>query len=357
MLNETREKFDAYSGRIALLNGVSSSATKFNVTPAVQQTLEGKIKESSGLLKRINLVPVKNQEGAKLGLGVPGPIASRTKTSTGAKRTPRYPGQMDERGYRCEKTNFDTCVRYETLDAWAQFDNFETLLRDQVIQQCALDRITIGFNGTHVAEDTDLEEFPLLQDLNKGWLQHIREQAPEQHMRRIRTGGTDEAPTWRNEIRVGPGGDYANLDALVFDAIQGLHPWFRNATDLKALVSRELMHDKYFPVINQDQKPTETLAAQTVVAQKQIGGLPASTEASFPQGAVLITSDDNLSIYYQTGARRRHVKDAPESDQIEDYNSSNDAYVVERIGKAVLIENIVLGDWSEPDEEVVEGEG
>jgi hypothetical protein len=34
---------------------------------------------------------------------------------------------------------------------------------------------------------------------------------------------------------------------------------------------------------------------------------------------------------------------------VADYQSSNDAYVVERLQGAVLIENIVLGDWTKTE--------
>lgn len=348
MQNDTRLKYAAYSARIALLSGVASAAVMFTVTPAVQQTLENKIQEAAGFLKRINVVPVRDQEGAKLGLGITGPVSSRTNTAGGGTRTTKYPGTLDSRGYRCEKTNCDTHIRYETLDAWSQFPDFEIRVRNQIIQQKALDRIMIGWNGTSVAANTDLEANPKLQDVNKGWLQQVREQAPERRLYRIRNGGTDLAPTYRNEVRVGPGGDYENLDALVFDAVQLLDPWHREDTRLQAYVGRELMHDKYFPIVNQSEKPTETLAGQTLLAQKRIGNLPASVEAFFPASSVAISVDDNFSIYWQTGSLRRHLKDHPEKDQIENYESCNDAYVVERLGQIALIENIVLGDWSEP---------
>ena len=58
---------------------------------------------------------------------------------------------------------------------------------------------------------------------------------------------------------------------------------------------------------------------------------------------MLITSLQNLSLYYQTGGRRRFVKEAPEKNRIENYESSNDAYVVEDYGFGCLIENIVTG--------------
>ena len=64
----------------------------------------------------------------------------------------------------------------------------------------------------------------------------------------------------------------------------------------------------------------------------------------FPDNAILITRFDNLSIYFQEGARRRRVEDVPKRDRIENYESSNDAYVIEDLGLAALVENIELKD-------------
>lgn len=350
MRNETRVKFNAFSSRVALLNGVASAAVSFTVAPTVQQTLESKILESADFLKRINVVPVRDMQGAKLGLGNTGPIASRTNTANGGTRKTRATHTLDKRGYECKKTNFDTHIRYETLDSWSEFPDFETRVRDQCIQQQGLDRLIIGWNGTHVAEDTDIEEFPLLQDVNKGWLTILKEEAPAQVIPGINTAAEGQPAVYRS-IRVGKNGDFANMDALVMSAIMLMEPQYREDTGLEAICGRELLHDKYFPVVNQDHKPTDTLAAQTVVAQKRMGNLPANTQPYFPSASLLITRPDNLSIYWQVGGRRRHLKDVPENDQIENYESSNDAYVVERIGAAVLIEDIEFGEWPDPVEE------
>ena len=40
----------------------------------------------------------------------------------------------------------------------------------------------IGWHGTSTAPDTDRTANPLLQDVNIGWLQHIRTDAPAQVM-------------------------------------------------------------------------------------------------------------------------------------------------------------------------------
>ena len=67
------------------------------------------------------------------------------------------------------------------------------------------------------------------------------------------------------------------------------------------------------------------------------GGLRAVRVPGFPAGKVFITRLDNLSIYYQDGKRRRMVKDEPELDQVTDYQSSNEAYVIEDLEGACLV--------------------
>jgi hypothetical protein len=62
----------------------------------------------------------------------------------------------------------------------------------------------------------------------------------------------------------------------------------------------------------------------------------------FPANSLLVTRLDNLSLYFQEGARRRTIKDNPEFDRIDNFESSNDAYVLEDLGCAALAENITV---------------
>jgi P2 family phage major capsid protein len=334
MRKELRLAITSYFAQLAKINEVSNVVEKFNVVPRVQQTLETKMQESSSFLNSINLIGVTEQMGAKVGVGVSGPIASRTDTSVNGTRQPRNVLALDEHGYRCVQTNFDTFIRYATLDAWAGFPDFQNRVRDAIIRRQALDRIAIGFNGTSIAATTDLAVNPLLQDVNKGWLQQLREGAPQNV---VATGDTTPG-----KVIVGPAGDYANLDAVVFDAITLLDEWHQQDPGLVAVVGRNLMHDKYFPMVNADNAPTEVLAADIIISQKRVGGVKAVTVPFFPANKVLVTTLDNLSLYWQRDARRRNLKDVPERDRIENYESSNDAYVVEDLGRAVLVENIEL---------------
>lgn len=325
---------DSYFSQVAKLNGVTSALRKFTVEPSVQQTLEKRIQQSSEFLSRINVYPVREMQGEKIGIGVSNRITSNTDTSGGAKRKPKSVHDLTSNTYLCRKNNCDTALRYATLDAWVGQPNFQELVRDAILEAQALDRICIGFNGTHYAADSNITNFPNLEDVNIGWAQQIRENAEERVM--------DEVVDGSGKINVYAGGDYENLDALVMDAVNNLiHEKHQNRTDLVAIVNRNLLGDKYFPLVNKDQPNSEKLAADMIISQKRIGNLQAVSAPFVPAGMILITTLDNLSIYWQRGGRRRNLKDVPELDQIENYESSNDAYVVEDYTRACLIENIV----------------
>ena len=338
MKNATRLLFTAFVSQLALLNSVDAAivtTSKFTVDPSVQQTLETRMQESSEFLNQINIVPVDEMKGEKLGLGVSGTIAGRTNTAAGNRRVGVDPTALDSHGYECKQTNFDTALRYAKLDMWAKFSDFETKIRDVILRRQALDRILIGFNGTSAAAATDRVANPLLQDVNIGWLQKMR----VENAARVMDEGADVV----GKVTYGShaSADYATLDALVWDAHQTLlAEWAKDDTELVAIVGSDLLHDKYFPMINKSEDPTEQIARDIIMSTKRLGGLRAVRVPGFPAGKVFITRLDNLSIYYQDGKRRRMVKDEPELDQITDYQSSNEAYVIEDLEGACLIENI-----------------
>ncbi|WP_392565150.1 phage major capsid protein, P2 family [Utexia brackfieldae] len=333
MKNETRKLFNGFKQRIAQLNGIDNASESFAVAPEVQQTLEKRTQQSSDLLNKINFEYVDAQEGEKVGVGVSGTTAGTTDT-TEKDRDAVDISDLNKYRYRCEQTNYDTSIRYAKLDAWRHKKDFQTILRDALTRQKALDRIMIGFNGTSRASTSNRITNPLLQDVNKGWLQKYREDAPE----RVMFEGT-KTP---GKIILGTDGDYKNIDALVYDAVETLiDPVYADSTDLVVLCGRGLLFDKYFPIINDADKNTDKVAGQLLLAKKSIGELPAYRVPYFPKGAMLITSFSNLAIYIQNGTARRHIVDNPKRDRIEDYQSANEAFVIERYDAGCLIENII----------------
>lgn len=352
MLPATREKFEGFTAKIAALNSASSTAIRFAIAPNIQQTVVLKLREQSDFLSRISIETPVNQEGEKLGVSATRPIASRTKTGNGVKRVPTDPTGLSRLNrYRCEKQNSDYAFPYAKLDAWAHMPDFQQILRNAILQQQALDKIICGWHGTHVADNTDPETYPLLQDLNKGWIQHLREDAPE----RVFSAGVKD-PQVKNGagvvthagsiiVKADGTGDYVNLDAMVVDALQALDERVRTSTDLVVILGAGLAGKRSFSIYTgAGDDPRKKLAADIMIGADTIGGKPTYQVPHFPANAIMITSFKNLAIYIQLGASRRLLRDEPDYDQIANYESENVDYVIEDYGKIVFLENIVVGD-------------
>ena len=347
MQTPTRLLFNGFVGQLAQLNGLDPSLTvipgelkQFAVAPVIEQRLQAKLQLTSDFMSRINVIPVGPQQGERVGVGVGRSLASRTNTAAGKRRDPSDASASDKIDqYFCKKTDYDYSWGYALLDAWAHKPEFQQLVRDAVILQKAEDLITIGFNGVDAAVETDRDAFPLLQDVNWGWIYKMRTYAPGRVMRH---GTKDNLKVYVSDEGTA---DYVNLDALVFDAIGNLiHERYRTATDLVVIVGSDLVQEKYFKIISAaGDKATEQVARDIIMSSRQLGGKPTMQVPFFPADAILITSLKNLSYYWQTGSARRAVKDEPEYDRVANYESINDAFMVEEYGKACLIENIKLG--------------
>ena len=363
MKNTTRLLFSAYISQIALINGIQAADAdkQFAVAPAVEQKLEERMKHSSEFLQQINIIGVDQQEGDKVGISVTRTMAGRTNTTLGP-RNPGNPADSADLGrYRCELTEFDYSWAYSLLDAWAHKPEFEMLMTSALRAQEGRDHIMIGWNGTSVAAQTNREANPLLQDVNKGWLYKIRTYAPE---RVLNDGNLTVFDTGANNpairaIYVADGvlfnedeenavtaeADYANLDALVYDAVQLLPEWHRNDTDLVAIIGADLLHEKFLNVVNAaGDTATEMEARDHILTlPKMVGGKRAIVVPFFPGNAVMVTKLVNLSIYLQNGTRRRLLREEPDYKRVANYESVNVSYVVEDYEIAALVENIVMG--------------
>ena len=167
MQNVTRALFNAYVSQIALLNGVESATTQFTVDPVIEQKLEEVIKQGSEFLQQINVVPVIQQSGDKVGIGVTRTIAGRTDTTGAGRRNPTDPTDSGDKGrYTCRQTNFDYALRYAKLDSWRHKPEFQTLVRNAIAKQQGRDRIMIGWHGESAAATTDRVANPNLEDVN-----------------------------------------------------------------------------------------------------------------------------------------------------------------------------------------------
>jgi len=318
---------------IAESYGVNLATKQFSVDPTIAQELNEAITAKSDFLQRINVIPVTEIKGQKVFLGVSGPVTGRTNTKT-KDREAKDASALDQSTYELSSTESDVGLPYAKIDAWAKFPDFHQKYSAAVQKQIALDRIMVGFHGTHAADQSDIEQYPMLQDVNKGWLQQLREQAPQQVLEEGKVAG---------KVTLGPNGDYANLDALVHDTKQMVDERLRDAGDLVAIIGSDLLAaDKAKLYAKQGEMPTEKERIEDAQVIATYGGLPSFSVPFFPVNGVLVTSWDNLSIYFQDSSWRKQTVDNPKRSRVEDYNSRNEGYVIEQLEKIALTENVEL---------------
>lgn len=336
MRDQTRKLFNILCARLATGYGVANVSEQFSISPSVQQLLKDKIVEASTFLPRINILTVDELKGENILAGASGPVTGRTDTTGAAERTPHDVLGLDKYTYELAATQSDVYMRYNTVDAWAKFKDMAERYARYVQERIASDMEIIGWNGISVAATTNLVTNPMLQDVNKGWLQYMRENKPANVLPQGDVAG---------KIRFGAGGDFVNLDVAVHDLLQGIPPYLRQ--DLVALIGTDLIaQEKSALMAAVGGKPTEKTLAQ--LSLTTFGGLPWKTPSNFPARGLVITSLNNLSIYQQDGSWRRQIVDNPKKDRIEDYNSRNEGYVVETPEKLVAWEfnNVKLeGEW------------
>ncbi len=309
---------------------VDDATRTFAVEPTHAQELNDQITERVDFLGRINVIGVTEIKGEKVLLGLSGPATSRTDTDLN-DREPRHLLDLQNNVYELFHTETDVALKFATIDAWAKFPEFARKYLEAVQKRIALDRILIGWSGTHVAKQTNITNYPQLQDVNKGWLQIAREQIPEQVLK-----PTDPAV----KIKIGKGGDYENLDAAVHDVKQMIDPVFRDEGDLIAIIGSDLLaHDKGKLYAAQGQTPTEKERIEDAQVIATYGGLPAFLIPFFPAKGILVTSWANLSIYFQDTSWRRHLLENPKRSRVEDYNGRNEGYVIEQLGKFAYLES------------------
>jgi len=327
----SRQQYHSLQAAIARAYGVQSAREEFNVTPAMAQTLNEKVTLTSTFLRRINVIPVSEIKGQKVMMGLNGPATGRTNTQN-ADRVPRNLLDLDAQGYELFDTHTDVALPFASIDAWAKFKDFANRYSTAVQKQIGLDRMMIGWNGTSVAATTDRVANPLLQDVNKGWLQIAREQAPQQ----VLTQGTKAA----GKIQIGATGDFANLDAFVYDLSLMIDEEHRDGGDLVAIIGRDLLaKDKGKMYAEHGSTPSEKERVEMAQVIDTYGGLPSFTAPFFPSKGVVVTSFDNLSIYFQDDSWRRYLLENPKRSQMEDYNSRNEGYVIEQLGKFAMAES------------------
>ncbi len=313
-----RAQLKGYLNRVFEVSG-ASNGEQFDVEPSVQQRLYEKASENGAwFIGMINIEPVDQIKGEKVGLSVSGLLTKRTNTDANERTTTSVVNES-KAGYECQFTEVDVHLNYSKLDKWRNRtpENYAEQYASVYRKAMTDDRIRIGWHGVSIAVETDKSTYPNGEDVNKGWLQKVREEAPAQIDEDGVTYGHADA-------------DVRNLDVLVESAKQLIPEYLRDDSELVAYISSDLMSDSRLATLAANgDKASEKMVVNDERVVGVFAGLKSMTPPFFPSGLVIVTYPENLSIYIQEGSLRRHIKDNPSRSRVEDYNSENVDYVVE----------------------------
>lgn len=308
----------------------ASVGNHYSATPSVAQSIVNKIiEEADPFLQLINgMIPVSEIKGEKVGMLLTGRVASRTNTSAN-ERTPKRLADTDANGYECRKTEFDVALSYAMIDMWAKFPDFAARYMQAVRKAEAVDLLTMGWRGTHVAAESNIATYPDLEDMAIGWLQQMR----------VWDGGNQYLQGAAGSITLG-GADFPNLDVLAHETKLLLPKKHRNRNDLVFLVGGDVLNAQEGAFYeNNGGTPTEKAMLSNRIT-KAYGNMPSIAAPFFPDGAVAVTPLKNLSIYYQDSSLRRTQKDKPEKDEVQEFKSLNIDYVIEDKEMMSFVEGI-----------------
>ncbi len=342
LCEQSRQRLEQHFVATAKAFGVPAGNPKagldYAATPSLAQIIYNKVVEDGNpFLRSINVHPVSEMAGEKVGLSLSGTVASRTDTSGANERTPKHLSQEDAKGYILSATEFDVALKYSKIDAWAKFPDFAQRYMALVRQAIGNDMLTVGWNGTSIATDAVAAD---LSDVNIGWLQILRTFNSGAQYLLGGTKGTAGGVTLGREDEAT--GGFLNLDVLAKAAREMLPVYHQNRPDLVLMVGTDVLsyqEDTYYKA--NGNTPTEKAALEGTIT-KAYNMMPTISPAFFPQSALLVTPLDNLSIYYQDSSVRRIQKDKPEKNEVQDFNSANQGYVVEDEEMCAFIENITF---------------
>ena len=309
-----------YSSGLAAAYGVENVSEQFNISEPMENKLHGSLLDSADFLKSITYVQVPQIKGQVLKVGGHGIL-------TGRKSAGRFSGGQDIDANKFELTKTDSCafVTWDQLAVWANAQKpgeFLKLMKQNTSSRFALDIIRVGWNGTSAAVDTDPVANPMGEDVNIGWHQLVKTNAPDQVVTDTIYFNPDLAKDTPPKL-----GEYRTLDAIVTELKSMLHPSVRNDPRLRVYVGSDLVASAQSRLMNQANTPSEKVAAQML--DGTIGGCMAEIPPFFPEKRISLTLPKNLHCYDQSGTQERESKNVSDRSRHEDKWWRMEGYAVE----------------------------
>lgn len=334
-----RQRANEFLLGLAQYHGVADATQEFSIDPARMQELKPLVEqEGQTFLNMLSIMPKPQMKGDVIFIGKAGLTASRTNTLDGDERTPKGAHGKTKNTFDMGPVENDVAITYDEIDSWAMFPNMFELWGMKVRECIADDRLRVGWYGQRSDTATDKAANPNGEDVLPGWLSQIKSY----------NGGSQYTDGSGDAVVLGSAGElgFPTLDYLVNVIKAKVDIVYRRSPDLVALISENLAnHEEQMYYRINGRKPEQKLTImQNGELNRSYGGLPCFVPPFFPDGTVLVTSLDNLHLYFQSTSVRRYVRDYSPRNQYEDFNSRNECYAVGDYRKTALVDGITIDE-------------
>lgn len=318
-----------YFNSLTVGTGAQNPTKLFNITPPVETRLREGMLEKTEFLSLITMTQVSQITGQVADLGT-----SDIHTGRKAEGRFRRPVGISGNTYHLVETDSCATIPWSMLCQWGNAGSpgeFVRKMNAYILKAFARDILRVAFNGTRVATgDTDPVANKLGQDVNKGWLQIVKDGAPNQV---LSSATLDPSGAAANS--------HKNLDALATDLRNSIiAEQFCDDDDLVVLVGRDLIASEQGRLMGEANLPTEHNAAQML--SKSFGGMKVFCPAFFPRKGLWVTSLSNLQVIHQTGTQWRKAANEEDRKQFENSWLRMEGFGIGNFEKFAAIEIVNL---------------
>lgn len=307
------------------------------VDPVVVQRTEERLRQDYAFLNMVDTQYTDDASAEIIFVDEGQSIAQRS----GNTRRPVDITNSDSRKFDNVEVEFDALIPWKKVDQWGM--NAQAILQsyqNYVIRSRAMSRLRVGFYGQsqNLAVDSDRTTYQMMEDVKKGWLQYIIENAPSQVFG-ITIDALDPKGYTVDAVKVGEGGDFPSVLALVnYLRNTKIDRIYRNKTTLQAIAGNELVNTDIQKIINAaGNTATERMASESLLALSSIGKLPAVTPDEMPERGLIISDPKNLIITIQNGTVRRKFEEDPKQKGLVDYLTMNMDFVIGALEGVVAV--------------------
>lgn len=204
----------AVNAHLPSTEAITSITEEFVVPEKIAQIIESDVLARSMFLQKITvLAGLEELMGKKFSFDIPGDILKRTQVSDTVQRGPTITATFAEDTYGMTPIEADAYFDYQKLDAWAKLggNQFANLIRGSIRTAIANNRLKLGFQG--VARDESAGAVATANNVDKGWIHHVREDRPA-NLVSEQVAGSGKVFIG-DERRVGLSGDAVNVGSGV----------------------------------------------------------------------------------------------------------------------------------------------